>query len=106
MTFENTVSNIVAAYASSDASDINGTSIVPFFSSNRFVVLDENKPTMVPVQITGEGNQTVSLLIYSIDIAGRAQEQLNIKLFSCGFGFQFDAEESIVCVTPDLYSVV
>ena len=91
------VSNVIAAYASSDTTKFNGTFIMPFLSSNRFAVLDENKPTMIPVRITGEGNQTVSLVIYSTDTAGRAQEQLNIELFSCGFGFQFDAVEG-VCV--------
>jgi hypothetical protein len=100
--FKNTVSNVVAAYASSDILDFNGSFIVPFLSSNRFAVLDENKPTTVPVRITGKGNQNVSLVIYSTDIARRAQEQLNIELFSCGFGFQFDAEEGICVCDPRL----
>ena len=96
--FRNIVSNVVAAYASSDTpNDINGTYVMPFLGFNRFAVLDEEKPTKVPVQITGEGNQNVSLVIYSTDTAGRAQEQLNIELYSCGFGFQFDAVEGI-CV--------
>ena len=95
--FENIVSNVVAAYASSDTPDINGTSIMSFLSSNRFAVLDENKPTTLPVRLTGKGDQNVSLVIYSTDTAGRAQEQINFELFSCGFGFQFNAEEG-VCV--------
>ena len=95
--FENIVSNVVAAYASSDTPDINGTSIMPFLSSNRFAVLDENKSTTIPVRVTGNGNQNVSLVVYSTDIGGRAQEQIDIELFSCGFGFQFDTQEG-VCV--------
>ena len=65
-------------------------------------MLDENKPTKIPVQIIGEENQNVSPVIYSTDIAGGAQEQLNIDLLSCGFGFQFDAEESICVCDPRL----
>ena len=103
--FKNTVSNVVAAYASSDTLDFNETFIMPYLSSNRFAVLDENKPTTVPVQVTGNGNQNVNLVIYSTDIARRAQKQLNIELFSCGFGFQFDAEKGSVCVILDLLSV-
>ena len=96
--FKYIVSNVVAAYASSNTSiDVSGTSIMPFLGFNRFAVLDENKPTVVPIQITGKGNQNVSLVIYSTDTAGRAQEQLNIELFSCGFGFRFDEMEDI-CV--------
>ena len=78
-------------------STVNGTSIMPFLGSNRFTVLEENKPTTVPVKITGNENQNVSLVIYSTDTAGRAQEQIDIELFSCGFGFRFDTQEG-VCV--------
>ena len=98
--FSNIVSNVVAAFASSDTlkeSDDNGTNITPFLSSNRFAVLDENNPTTVPVRLIGRENQNVSLIIYSTDIAGRAQEQINILLYPCGFGFQFDTTERI-CV--------
>ena len=96
--FANTVLNVVAAFASSDAPiNLNQTNIMPFLGSNRFAVLEENKPTTLPVRITGKESQNISLVIYSTDTAGRAQEHINIELFSCGFGFQFHIQEGI-CV--------
>ncbi len=101
--FENTVSNVVAAFASSDTPiNSNGTSIMPHLGSNRFAVLEENKPTTIPVRITGKESQNVSLVIYSTDTAGRAQEHIDIELFSCGFGFQFDSKEGICVCNPQL----
>ena len=101
--FENIVSNVVAAFASTDTTiNSNGTSINPFLGSNRFAVLEENKPTTIPVKITGKESQNVSLVIYSTDTAGRAQEHINIELFSCGFGFQFDTQEEICVCNPRL----
>jgi transcription initiation factor TFIID subunit 2/histone acetyltransferase MYST3 len=101
--FENTVSNVVAAFASSDTpTNSNGTSIMPHLGSNRFAVLEENKPTTIPVKITGKESQNVSLVIYSTDTAGRAQDHIDIELFSCGFGFQFDSEEGICVCDPRL----
>ena len=44
----------------------------------------------MPIRVLGLENQNISLIIYSTDLAGRAQEQLDIRLHSCGFGFQFD----------------
>ena len=96
--FSNIVSNVVAAFASSDTpTTLNGTSLTPYLGSNRFAVLEENKQTTIPVKITGKESQNVSLVIYSTDTAGRAQEHIDIELFSCGFGFQFDTNEG-VCV--------
>lgn len=100
--FNNIVSNVVAAFASSNASTIteNSNKLTPFLSSNVFAVLSDSVPTTVPIRITGAENQTVSLIIYSTDLGGRAQEQINIKLYSCGFGFQFDTNEYICACDP------
>ena len=98
--FENIVSNIVAAYAFSAVSD--ETSIMPFLSSNRFAVLDENNPTTIPIRVTGKENGSVNFIIYSTDTDGRAQEHIDIELLSCGFGFQFDVEEGICVCDPQL----
>ena len=49
--------------------------------------------------------QSVSLVVYSTDPAGRAQEQINIKLYSCGFGFVFDVEEQICACDTRLESL-
>ena len=104
--FNNTVTNVVAAFASSETTtDINSaTNIIPFLSSNVFAVLDSNEPTTVPIKVAGAENQTVNLVIYSTDLAGRAQEQLNVTLYSCGFGFKFDTNEQICACDPDLES--
>lgn len=100
--FNNTISNVVAAFASLSGGTIteNSNTLTPFLSSNAFAVLADSFPTSVPIKIAGVENQTVSLIIYSTDLAGRAQEQINIKLYSCGFGFQFDANEHICACDP------
>ena len=92
--FNSTIANVIAAYALSNTSTVNRTTVTPFLSSNAFGVLSDNVPT-IPIRILGMKNQSVSLVIYSTDPAGRAQEQINIRLYSCGFRFGFDADTRI-----------
>ena len=91
----NTISNVIAAYASSDTLTGNMSSVKPLLSSNAFAVLSDNVPTTVPIRVLGSENQSISLVIYSTDFGGRAQKQINIQLYSCGFGFMFDAQAQI-----------
>ena len=92
--FHNTISNVIAAFAFSNETSSNETKFLsPFLSSNAFAVLDNNIPTRVPIRVLGMENQNVSLVIYSSDLGGRAQEQINITINSCGFGFQFNTNE-------------
>ena len=86
--------HVITAYASSDTPSVNST-VTPFLSSNAFAVLSDNVSTTVPIRILGLENQSISLILYSTDIAGRAQEQINIKLYSCGFGFVFNVQEKL-----------
>ena len=88
--FNNTIANVIAAYASSDTPTVNRSSVMPFLSSNAFAVLSGNVPTTVPIRVLGMENQSISLIIYSTDLAGRAQKEINVQLYSCGFGFEFD----------------
>ena len=103
--FNNTIGNVIAAFASSDTPTVNRSTVTPFLSSNAFAVLSDNVPTTVPIRILGMENQSVSLVVYSTDPAGRAQEQINIELYSCGFGFVFDVEEQICACDTRLESL-
>ena len=93
--FNQTISNVIAAFASSAISEENKGVVIPFLSSNAFAVLVDNEPTTVPVRVFGMENQTINLIIYSTDVAGRAQVQIDINLLTCGFGFVFDVKEQI-----------
>ena len=108
--FNNTISNnIVAAFASSETSSEssskqNETVLIPFLGSNNFAVLNDSAGTRVPIKIRGTENQNVSLVIFSADGAGRAQEQIDVMLYSCGFGFKFDTSQYICACDPSLQS--
>ena len=89
--FNNIISNVVAGFASPNTFSENSTNLItPLLSSNVFAVLTENEPTIVPITVLAAENQTVDVVIYSTELAGRAQQQITVKLFSCGFGFVFD----------------
>ena len=101
--FNNTLSGVVAAFAQSDTSSENGTSlIIPLLSSNSFAILTGEGNTTVPVRLFGRENQNVSVVIYSTDIGGRAQEQINVRLYSCGFGFIFDSNRRMCACDPEI----
>ena len=101
--FNNTLSGVVAAFAQSDTSSENGTSlIIPLLSSNSFAIVTGDGNTKVPVRLFGGENQSVSVVIYSTDIGGRAQEQINVRLYSCGFGFIFDSNRQICACDPEV----
>ena len=103
--FNNIIANVIAAYASPDTPTVNNSSVIPFLSSNAFAVLSDNIPTRVPIRVHGMENQSINLVIYSTDLAGRAQEQINIELYSCGFGFIFDVEAQICTCNSRLESL-
>ena len=103
--FNETISIVVAAFASSDTPTVNRSTVIPFLSSNAFAVLSDNEPTMVPIRILGMENQSVSLVIYSTELAGRAEREINVKLYSCGFGFTFDMQEQICACDTKLESL-
>ena len=103
--FNNTIANVIAAFASSDTPNVNRSTVMPFLSSNAFAVLSDNEPTTVPIRILGMENQSINLVVYSTDPAGRAQEQINIQLYSCGFGFVFDVREKICACDSRLESL-
>ncbi len=93
--FNNTIANVIAAYASSNTPTTNRNTVTPFLGSNAFGVLSDNVPSTIPIRVLGIENQSVSLVVYSTDPGGRAQEQININLYSCGFGFIFDTQAQI-----------
>ena len=103
--FNNTIANVIAAYASSNTPTVNRSTVTPFLSSNAFGVLSDNIPTTIPIRILGMENQSISLVIYSTDPAGRAQEQINVMLYSCGFGFLFDTQTRICACDSRLESL-
>ena len=83
--FNNIISNVVAGFASPNTFSENSTNLItPLLSSNVFAVLTENEPTIVPITVLAAENQTVDVVIYSTELAGRAQQQITVKLFSCG----------------------
>ena len=92
--FNQTISNIITAFATPSDSPHGDDSLTPLLGSTGFAVLESNRPTTVPVQILGPEDQDISLVVYSTDSAGRAQMQLDIKLLSCGFGFEIDPTNS------------
>ena len=101
--FNNALSGVVAAFAQSDTSSENGTLLItPLLSSNIFAILTAEDNTTVPVRLLGGENQSVSVVIYSTDIGGRAQEQINVRLYTCGFGFKFDSNRRICVCDPDI----
>ena len=100
--FNNIISDVVSAFASADISIDFNVTITPVLGANRFAVLADNIPTTVPIKISGPENERVNLVIYSTDLAGRAQEQINITLSSCGFGFTFDLNEQVCACNPQL----
>ena len=103
--FNGTISSVVAAFASSDTPTVDRSTVTPFLSSNAFAVLSDNVPTTVPIRILGMENQSISLVIYSTELTGRAERQINIKLYSCGFGFVFDIQEQICACDTRLESM-
>ena len=102
--FNSTIANVIAAYALSNTPTVNRTTVTPFLSSNAFGVLSDNIPT-IPIGILGMKNRSVSLVKYFTDPAGRAQKQINIRLYSCGFGFGFDADTRICTCDSRLESL-
>ena len=96
--FGRTISTVVSAFASSNMPSENRTSLVtPLLNSNTFAILADNGPTTVPIKVLGSGNQNISIVIYSVDVRGSTQQEINFNLYPCGFGFTFDSNQR-VCV--------
>ena len=103
--FNNTIGNVIAAYATSNTPTTDRNTVTPLLGSNAFGVLSDNVPTTIPIRVLGIENQSVSLVVYSTDPGGRAQEQINISLYSCGFGFVFNTQVQICACDARLESL-
>ena len=54
--FNNTIGNVIAAFASLDTPTVNRSTVTPFLSSNAFAVLSDNVPIIVPIRTLGMEN--------------------------------------------------
>ena len=87
----NKINTVLSSFSSSlvNLERDNRTSSVTFLNANNFAILSNENSTSVSITVMGPEDQDVDIIIYSSN-AGvvRAQTTLQVRLSSCGFGFQ------------------
>ena len=85
----NSIATVLSSFASSliNLEMVERTSTTASLSTNNFAILSRTNSTSVPITIIGPENKNVDVTIYSTDPGVRAQTVLQVKLGSCGFGF-------------------
>ena len=85
----NSIATVLSSFASSliNLEMVERTSTTASLSTNNFAILSHTNSTSVPITIIGPENKNVDVTIYSTDPGVRAQTVLQVKLGSCGLGF-------------------
>ena len=64
--------------------------VTPVIGSNGFEFLSSGEPTVASVKLKAAENQSLSIILYTFDSAGRARLAVNVVLGVCPDGFYFN----------------
>ena len=99
--FNQIVSNVISSFVQTESLESipNATAKI---GQNNHGLLHDNRSTELPMSVTGEQGQDLSVVIYSIDSIGVARTTINVSLRHCGLGYMLN-NTSLGCVCrPEL----
>ena len=83
---------VLASYSLDTLTDQPGVFLnaTPLVGSGGLEFLNGNNPTTVSISLQATENQSLSIILYTIDSAGRARLQVNVDVGGCPDGFFFN----------------